>query len=55
MCSTQADNNSQKLGLRCGCQFPWSALALAGLLKHFSYKYVADISRRKHYQTEKEA
>jgi hypothetical protein len=28
MCSTQADNNSRKLRLRCGCQFSWSALAL---------------------------
>jgi hypothetical protein len=28
MCSTQADNNSRKLRLRCGCQFPWCALAL---------------------------
>jgi hypothetical protein len=30
MCSTQADNNSRKLQLRCGCQFPWCALALYG-------------------------
>jgi hypothetical protein len=28
MCSTQVDNNSRKLRLRCGCQFPWCALAL---------------------------
>jgi hypothetical protein len=28
MCSTQADNNSRKLRLRCGCQFPWWGLAL---------------------------
>jgi hypothetical protein len=28
MCSTQADNNSRKLRLRCGCQFPLCALAL---------------------------
>jgi hypothetical protein len=28
MCSTQADNNSRKLRLRCGCQFPWCALGL---------------------------
>jgi hypothetical protein len=28
MCSTQADNNSRKLRLRCGCQFHWCALAL---------------------------
>jgi hypothetical protein len=27
MCSTQADNNSRKLRLRCGCQLPWCALA----------------------------
>jgi hypothetical protein len=27
-CSTQADNNSRKLRLRCGCQFRWCALAL---------------------------
>jgi hypothetical protein len=27
MCSTQADNNSRKLRLRCGCQCPWCALA----------------------------
>jgi hypothetical protein len=25
MCSTQADNNSRKSRLRCGCQFPWCA------------------------------
>jgi hypothetical protein len=25
---TQADNNSRKLRLRCGCQFLWYALAL---------------------------
>jgi hypothetical protein len=24
-CSTQADNSSRKLRLRCGCQFPWYA------------------------------
>jgi hypothetical protein len=30
MCSTQADNSSRKLRLRCGCQFPWCALALKG-------------------------
>jgi hypothetical protein len=28
MCSTQVDNNSRKLRLRCGCQFLWCALAL---------------------------
>jgi hypothetical protein len=28
MCPTQADNNSRKLRLRCGCQFPWFALSL---------------------------
>jgi hypothetical protein len=28
MCSTQADNNSWKLRLRCGCHFLWCALAL---------------------------
>jgi hypothetical protein len=28
-------------------------LLLAGLLEHFSYKYVAVISRRKHYRPEK--
>jgi hypothetical protein len=28
MCSTQTDNHSPKLRLRCGCQFPWCALAL---------------------------
>jgi hypothetical protein len=28
MCSTQADNSSRKLRLRCGCQFPWCALGL---------------------------
>jgi hypothetical protein len=28
MCSTQADNNSRKLRLRCDCQFPWCALGL---------------------------
>jgi hypothetical protein len=28
MCSTQADSNSRKLRLRCGCQFPWCILAL---------------------------
>jgi hypothetical protein len=28
MCSTQADNNSRKLRLRCGCQFPWCAPTL---------------------------
>jgi hypothetical protein len=28
MCSTQADNSSGKFRLRCGCQFPWCALAL---------------------------
>jgi hypothetical protein len=28
MCSTQADGNSRKLRLRCGCQFPCCALAL---------------------------
>jgi hypothetical protein len=28
MCSTQADNSSRKLRLRCGCQFPWCAAAL---------------------------
>jgi hypothetical protein len=27
-CSTQADNSSRKLRLRCGCHFPWRALAL---------------------------
>jgi hypothetical protein len=27
-CSTQADNSSRKLRLRCGCQFPWCALGL---------------------------
>jgi hypothetical protein len=30
MCSTQADNNSRKLRLRCGYQFTWCALALRG-------------------------
>jgi hypothetical protein len=29
MCSTQADNSSRKFRLRCGCQFPWCALALS--------------------------
>jgi hypothetical protein len=29
MCSTQADNISWKLRLRCGCQFPWCSLALS--------------------------
>jgi hypothetical protein len=28
MCSTQAVKTSWKLRLRCGCQFPWCALAL---------------------------
>jgi hypothetical protein len=28
MCSTQADNNSLKSRLRCGCQFPWCAFGL---------------------------
>jgi hypothetical protein len=28
-CWTKADNNSRKLLLRCGCQFPWCSLALA--------------------------
>jgi hypothetical protein len=28
MCSTQANNNSRKLQLRCGCQFPWCVLTL---------------------------
>jgi hypothetical protein len=32
MCSTQADNSYWKLRLRCGCQFPWCALALRVLL-----------------------
>jgi hypothetical protein len=27
-CSTQADMSSRKLRLRCGCQFPWCALAV---------------------------
>jgi hypothetical protein len=27
-CSTQSDNSSRRLWLRCSCQFPWSALAL---------------------------
>jgi hypothetical protein len=30
-CSTQSNNNSQKLRLCCGCQFPWCALALKEL------------------------
>jgi hypothetical protein len=30
--STQSDNNSRELWLRCGCQFPWCALTLS--LKH---------------------
>jgi hypothetical protein len=34
-CSTQADNNSRKLQLRYGCQFPWCALALTTL----TYRY----------------
>jgi hypothetical protein len=33
MCSTQAVNNSRKLQLCCGCQFPWCALALNVQLK----------------------
>jgi hypothetical protein len=28
MGSTQADNSSRKLRLRCGFQFPWCALVL---------------------------
>jgi hypothetical protein len=28
MCSTQADNSSRKLRLRCGCQFPRCAIVL---------------------------
>jgi hypothetical protein len=28
MCSTQANKNSRKLRLRCGCQFPWCAFAV---------------------------
>jgi hypothetical protein len=36
MCSTQADNNSQKLWLRCCCQFPWCALGLTVLWSHRS-------------------
>jgi hypothetical protein len=32
MCSTQADNSSRKLRLRCGCHFPWCALALLILI-----------------------
>jgi hypothetical protein len=31
MCSTQSDNNSRKLRLRCGCRFPWCDLALIHL------------------------
>jgi hypothetical protein len=38
MWSTQADNNSRKLRLRCGCQVPWCALALPLTMNnvHFS-------------------
>jgi hypothetical protein len=32
MWSTQADNNSRKLRLRCGCQFPWCVLALTEMV-----------------------
>jgi hypothetical protein len=28
ICSIQAGNNSRKLRLRCGCQFPWCTLGL---------------------------
>jgi hypothetical protein len=33
MCSTQADKYSRKWRLRCGCQFPWCALALRDIQK----------------------
>jgi hypothetical protein len=32
--STQSDNNSRKLRLRCGCQFPWCVLAFKGCLRN---------------------
>jgi hypothetical protein len=31
MCSTQDDNSSRKLGLRCGCLFPLCVLALRNI------------------------
>jgi hypothetical protein len=38
MCSTQADNNSLKLRLRCGCQFPWCAHALTAVTTKACYR-----------------
>jgi hypothetical protein len=38
MCSTQADNNSQKFQLGCGCQFPWCALPLK--VKEIDFKKI---------------
>jgi hypothetical protein len=47
MCSTQADKSSQKLRLRCGCQFPWCVLVLMRAkepkrwLQSYTHKYCA--------------
>jgi hypothetical protein len=37
MCSTQAYNNSRNLRLRCGCQFPWCALALNHVPRYLTW------------------
>jgi hypothetical protein len=34
MCSTQADNNSRKSRLLCGCQFLWYAIGLKLVCVH---------------------
>jgi hypothetical protein len=47
MCSTQAANNSWKLRLRCGCQFPWCAVALKVVI----YRFQAICSSEERYRS----
>jgi hypothetical protein len=40
-CSAQADDDSRKLLLHCGCQFPWSKVIGTGQIQYLLFRLAA--------------